>query len=74
MNQDEIVRSIVVQGSILDSDTSYYQDLLSSSGTREYTNPVEKAIVSIFNMCLEGSIDPWDIDLRSFTRIFFGLV
>ncbi|MEM0156582.1 MAG: hypothetical protein QXN26_00765 [Thermoplasmataceae archaeon] len=74
MNQDEIVKSIVVQGTLLESDTAYYQELLSDQGVREYTNPVEKAIASIFRMCLDGSIDPWDIDLRSFTKIFSDVV
>ncbi|MCL5881301.1 MAG: hypothetical protein M1592_01800 [Candidatus Thermoplasmatota archaeon] len=74
MNQDDIVRSIVVQGTLLESDTAYYQEMLSDQGVREYTNPVEKAIASIFRMCLDGSIDPWDIDLRSFTKIFSEVV
>ncbi len=74
MNQDEIVKSIVVQGTLLESDTAYYQEMLSEQGVREYTNPVEKAIASIFRMCLDGSIDPWDIDLRSFTKIFSDVV
>ncbi len=74
MNRDEIVRSIVVQGTLLESDTGYYESIAYDSGVREYSNPVEKAIAGIFRMCLEGSIDPWDIDLKSFTRIFQGLI
>lgn len=74
MNQDEIMRSIVVQGSILDSNTEYYEKMAMESETREYSNPVEKAISAIFRLCLDGSIDPWDINLRSFTRIFSDLV
>ena len=74
MNRDDIVRSIVVQGALLESDTDYYQNIATESGIREYSNPVEKAIAGIFRMCLDGSIDPWDIDLKSFTQIFLGLI
>jgi len=74
LNRDDIVRSIVVQGTMLDSDTGYYESIAYGSGIREYTNPVEKAIAGIFRMCLDGSIDPWDIDLKSFTKIFLGLI
>ncbi len=75
MNQSEILQSIVVQGTLLESDTKYYVELLGQEvPTVEYKDPVEKTVASVFRMCLEGSIDPWDIDLKAFVKIFSGMV
>ncbi len=75
MNQTDILQSIVVQGTLLESDTKYYVELLGhETATVEYKDPVEKTVASVFRMCLEGSIDPWDIDLKAFVRIFSGMV
>ncbi len=75
MNQAEIMQSLVVQGTLLESDTKYYVELLShDSTTIEYKDPVEKTVASVFKMCLEGSIDPWDVDLKAFVRVFSDLV
>lgn len=75
MNQTDIMQSIVVQGTLLESDTKYYVELLGQEqATVEYANPVERTVASVFRMCLDGSIDPWDIDLRAFVRIFSEIV
>lgn len=75
MNQEEIMQSIVVQGTLLESDTRYYVELLGHEHLSvEYKDPVERTVASVFRMCLEGSIDPWDIDLRAFVKIFSGMV
>lgn len=75
MNQSDILQSIMVQGTLLESDTKYYVELLGQETvTVEYKDPVEKTVASVFRMCLEGSIDPWDIDLRAFVKIFSGMV
>ncbi len=75
MNQEDIMNSIIVQGTILETDTKFYIDILENEGTIvEYNNPVERTIASLFRMCMDGKIDPWNIDLRSFTRIFSEIV
>lgn len=75
MNQSDILQSIMVQGTLLESDTKYYVELLGQENvTVEYKDPVEKTVASVFRMCLEGSIDPWDIDLKAFVKIFSGMV
>ncbi len=75
MNQAEIMQSLVVQGTLLESDTKYYVELLNhDSTTIEYQDPVERTVASVFKMCLEGSIDPWDVDLKAFVKVFSGLV
>lgn len=75
MNQADVLQSIVVQGTLLESDTKYYVELLGQETVAvEYKDPVEKTVASVFKMCLEGSIDPWDIDLKAFVKIFSGMV
>ncbi len=75
MNQEEIMNSIIVQGTLLDTDTKYYTGILENDTlVVEYNNPAEKTIASVFRMCMEGKIDPWNIDLKSFTKIFSELV
>lgn len=75
MNQTDIMQSIVVQGTLLESDTRYYVELLGQEHAAvEYADPVERTVASVFRMCLEGSIDPWDIDLKAFVRIFSEMV
>ncbi len=69
------MQSIVVQGTLLESDTKYYVELLGNDTVSvEYSDPVKRTISSVFRMCLEGSIDPWNIDLKAFTGIFSGMV
>lgn len=75
MNQAEILQSIVVQGTLLESDTKFYVELLSQeTATVDYRDPVEKTVASVFRMCLDGSIDPWNIDLKAFVKIFSDMV
>ncbi len=75
MNQSEVMQSIVVQGTLLESDTKYYVELLDSDTISvEYSDPVKRTISSVFKMCLDGSIDPWNIDLKAFVEIFSGMV
>lgn len=75
MNQSDILQSIVVQGTLLESDTNYYVELLGQENvTVEYRDPVEKTVASVFRMCLDGSIDPWNIDLKAFVKIFSDMV
>lgn len=75
MNQSDIMQSIVVQGTLLESDTRYYVELLGQNNPGvEYRDPVERTVASVFRMCLEGNIDPWNIDLGAFVRIFSGMV
>lgn len=75
MNQSDILQSIVVQGTLLESDTKFYVELLGQEGsTVEYSDPIKKTVASVFRMCLDGSIDPWNIDLKAFVKIFSDMV
>ncbi len=75
MNQAEVMQSLVVQGTLLESDTKYYVELLNHDVSAvEYKDPVERTVASVFKMCLDGSIDPWDIDLKAFVKVFSEIV
>ena len=52
-----------------------YMDILSKavSGDR-LPDPVDEAIRSVFSLVLENGIDPWEIDLSEFVRLYNGKV
>lgn len=75
MENEEVLKSIIVQGTLLDSDTTMYTDILQEINTKkDYNDPVSKAISTAFNLCSEGVIDPWDIDIGAFTKIFSSMI
>lgn len=48
-----------------------YMDILSKAETGERLNdPVDEAIRSVFSLVLENGIDPWEIDLSEFVRLY----
>lgn len=75
MENEEVLKSIIVQGTLLDSDTTMYTGILQEiDKKKEYNDPISKAISTAFNLCTEGVIDPWDIDLSAFTKIFSSMI
>ncbi len=52
-----------------------YMDILSKAESGErLQDPVDEAIRSVFNLVLENGIDPWEIDLSEFVRLYNGKV
>jgi len=48
-----------------------YMDILSKAETGErLQDPVDEAIRSVFSLVLENGIDPWEIDLSEFVRLY----
>jgi segregation and condensation protein A len=48
-----------------------YMDILSKAESGERLNdPVDEAIRSVFSLVLENGIDPWEIDLSEFVRLY----
>ena len=48
-----------------------YMDILSKAETGErLPDPVDEAIRSVFSLVLENGIDPWEIDLSEFVRLY----
>lgn len=75
MKKEEILNGIIVQGSLLDTDISQYVAILEENGRgKRFTDPMESMLASVFDICLEGDIDPWAIDLKWFTKIFSTLI
>ena len=75
MRKEEILNGLIVQGSLLDTDISQYVAILEENGRgKRFTDPMESMLASVFDICLEGDIDPWAIDLKWFTRIFSTII
>lgn len=75
METDQVLKDIVVQGTLLDYNTEVYASILKRmKDSMEFTDPFAKLVASTFNLCREGTIDPWNIDLKSFSRIFMELI
>jgi segregation and condensation protein A len=52
-----------------------YMDILSKAESGErLQDPVDEAIRSVFSLVLENGIDPWEIDLSEFVRLYNGKV
>lgn len=48
-----------------------YMDILAKAETGErLPDPVDEAIRSVFNLVLENGIDPWEIDLSEFVKLY----
>ena len=74
-NKEEILHSLIVQGNMLESDTENYITILESSKTEiHFDDPLEELIAGVFNMCLNGTLDPWSVDIGAFSRIFSNFI
>lgn len=48
-----------------------YMDILANAGNGEkLQDPVDESIRSVFNLVLENGIDPWEIDLSEFVKMY----
>lgn len=75
MNQQEIIKSIVVQGTLLETDVDTYTLMIREMDRDvKYSDPISNAISTAFKLCAEGSIDPWNVDLKAFSRIFSSMI
>ena len=71
MNGNDVLASIITQSTILEIDHKKYIEL-SENHNRD--TPVSKILSKTMDLCKEGKIDPWDVDLASFSRIIYDLV
>lgn len=75
MEADQVLRDIVVQGTLLDYNTDIYKSIVERSrDSREFTDPFAKLVASTFKLCSEGTIDPWNVDLRGFSKVFLTII
>ncbi|MHB8360868.1 MAG: hypothetical protein ACYDAO_02420 [Thermoplasmataceae archaeon] len=71
MNNSEVLSSIVTQSTILDIDHNKYIDLANEENSHK---PVAMILTRTMELCREGKIDPWDVDLAAFSKVIYGLV
>ena len=71
MNTSDVLASIITQSTILDIDHKKYIEL---SEDQKHETPISKILSKTMELCKEGKIDPWDVDLASFSRIIYDLV
>lgn len=75
MDTDRILRDIVVQGTLLDYNTDAYASILARmQTTRDFKDPFARLVASAFTMCEEGVLDPWNVDLKGFSRVFLSII
>lgn len=64
MTHEEILESIIVQGTAIDTDTTEYRKIILS-GEKEGQDPFTRAVNLIVRMCENGEMDPWNVSVRS---------
>lgn len=68
MSHEEILKSIVVQGTVIDADTSEYRKIILS-GDKEGQDPFIRTVNLIVKMCEDGEMDPWNVSIRSIAAV-----
>jgi len=74
----EVVNHLIFHKSIIDQDRNGeriddYLDMIDHMGEESYpisSDPIENAISAVFKLVIEENMDPWNIDLVSFTKMF----
>ena len=75
MDNYDILKSIVTQGTLLDSNVEIYKDILEDMDHGvEYSDPFYRSVARIFEMCKEGLVDPWSVNITAFSAIFESLI
>ena len=74
----EVVNHLIFHKSIIDQDRNGeriddYLEMVDHMGEESYpisSDPIENAISAVFKLVIEENMDPWNIDLVSFTKMF----
>ena len=73
---DELEQHLLFHKALADDDESLrriggYMDILSKTDSGErLQDPVDESIRAVFSLVLENGIDPWEIDLSEFARMY----
>ncbi len=76
MKREEMEQHLLFHKALTEDSEAYvringYMDILGKTGSGEKLNdPVDESIRSAFSLVLESGIDPWEIDLREFVRLY----
>jgi segregation and condensation protein A len=76
MNKEEIEQHLLFHKALTDDNETFaringYMDILGKAGSGEKLNdPIDESIRAAFSLVLESGIDPWEIDLREFVKLY----
>ena len=76
MKKEDMEQHLLFHKALTDDNETYvringYMDILGKTGSGERLNdPVDESIRAAFSLVLENGIDPWEIDLREFVRLY----
>lgn len=76
MKREDIEQHLLFHKALTEDNEDYvringYMDILGKTGSGEKLNdPIDESIRSAFSLVLENGIDPWEIDLREFVRLY----
>ena len=73
---EDLEQHLLFHRALADDDESYrrvmgYMDILSSAESGErLQDPVDESIRAVFSLVLENGIDPWEVNLSEFVRMY----
>jgi segregation and condensation protein A len=76
MKKEEMEQHLLFHKALAEDSEAYgringYMGILGKAGSGEKLNdPVDESIRAAFSLVLENGIDPWEIDLREFVRLY----
>jgi segregation and condensation protein A len=76
MKKEDMEQHLLFHKAMADDSEAFvringYMDILGKAGSGEKLNdPVDESIRSAFSLVLENGIDPWEIDLREFVKLY----
>ena len=76
MKKEDMEQHLLFHKALTDDEEAYsrisgYMDILGKAGSGErLRDPVDESIRAAFSLVLENGIDPWEIDLREFVRLY----
>jgi len=76
MKKEDMEQHLLFHKALTDDRETYtrisgYMDILGKTGSGEKLNdPVDESIRAAFSLVLENGIDPWEIDLREFVKLY----
>ncbi len=75
LRMEELEQHLLFHKALADDEESLrriggYMDILSRTEGEKLQDPVDESIRAVFSLVLENGIDPWEIDLSEFVRMY----
>lgn len=73
---EDLEQHLLFHRALADDDEAFrriggYMDILSRAGTGErLQDPIDESIRAVFSLVLDNGIDPWEVNLSEFTRMY----